>query len=76
MADPIIEILMRVPRETGPFGTGIVHMSYIEPDPNTFRHEYWYNTRENQLYMRMMRGDGFYFWKRVTRTSGPKLSHA
>jgi len=69
--DPLVEILRRVPREAGPGGIGVVGMSSIEPDPATFRHQYYYNTRMNQLFMKIHREDGFAFWKQISLSSVP-----
>jgi len=66
---PLAEVLLRVGRDAGQSGIGMVHISIIEPDPNTFRHQYYYNARQNKLYMRIRRHDGFYFWKQINLTS-------
>ena len=29
-----------------------VYLSFIQPDPNTFREPYYYNTRLNQLFLK------------------------
>jgi len=34
-------------------GAAHIPMSFYEPDPGTFRHEYYYNTRQNRLYKKI-----------------------
>jgi hypothetical protein len=69
MLDPATELFMRLGRDAGQGGVGIVHISAVEPDPNTFRHQYYYNARSNVLFMKICREDGFCFWKRINTPS-------
>jgi hypothetical protein len=39
-----------------------VEMIYYEPDANTFRDQYYYNTRENKIYKKLKAGTK-YVWK-------------
>jgi hypothetical protein len=34
-------------------GAAQIPMSFYEPDPSTFRYEYYYNTRQNRLYKKI-----------------------
>ena len=47
------------------FGGEIVEMTFIEPDPQTFRGDFYYNTRFNQLFKKIKVGDAP-FWKRIS----------
>lgn len=46
------------------FGGRPVVISFYEPDPNTSRSEFYYNSRENQLFKRCQARNRF-FWKPV-----------
>ena len=37
-------------------GAKLVEFSYYEPDANTFRGQYYYNTRENRIYKKIQAG--------------------
>lgn len=45
------------------FNGKMVEVLYLEPDPNTFRDDYYYNARTNQLF------------KKITIGSKPSVSH-
>jgi len=47
------------------YGAEMVPMSRVEPDPNTFRSEYYYNTRQNALYRKLPTDDSKVVWKRI-----------
>jgi len=71
---PLEDILVKRGR-TGPF-LGHTHnfitlfngkpveLSFYQPDPNTFRDDYYYNSRENQLFKKILAGDQF-VWKPI-----------
>ena len=46
------------------FGGKPVLMSFYEPDPNTTRDSFYYNTRENQLFKKFKAIDK-YVWKSI-----------
>jgi hypothetical protein len=72
MNQPIYELMVRRGREVGVFGVGLVPMQNADPDPSTFRHQYYYNTRENVLYKKTRGVNGVPFWKRIsTPASAP-----
>jgi hypothetical protein len=64
--------LMRGPNKPGGnphwflelFGAKEVINMYYEPDPNTFRYPYYYNTRENRMYTKGKSGY-LYYWQPV-----------
>jgi hypothetical protein len=41
-----------------------VSFQFYEPDPKTFRDDYYYNSRDNRLYAKGRSGP-VYFWKSV-----------
>lgn len=43
-----------------------VLMTFVEPDPNTTHAQFYYHTRENQLYKRMLAADSRYIWKLIS----------
>lgn len=47
------------------FGGEIVSFSITEPDPQTFRGAYYYNTRQNRLFKKVTVGQAP-FWKRIS----------
>jgi len=47
------------------YGRRFVPLSFVEPDPNTAHGKYYYNTRTNVLYRKVIAGDR-YVWKRVS----------
>jgi hypothetical protein len=66
MTRPIVELLTRRGRDVGAFGVGSVPLLNRAPDPTTFRHWFYYNTRENVLYKKTP-GANTFFWARITR---------
>ena len=52
-------------------GGTMVPVSNYEPDPQTFRHDYYYNSRTNQLLKKeSISGEAtFYFWKVASEAS-------
>jgi hypothetical protein len=65
MTNMLLELSIARGRDFGEFGIGLVPMSSYEPDSQTSRHKYYYNTRENVLYM-IVATTGVPFWKRVS----------
>lgn len=47
------------------FGAELVPIVAHEPDPNTFRSEYYYNSRINQLFRKLSTLDERIAWKRI-----------
>ena len=49
------------------FGGTVVEAINYEPDPQTYRQEYYYNSRVNQLFKKLkISGDtDFYYWKSI-----------
>ena len=47
------------------FGGLMIEMSYYEPDPNTLRSNYYYNTRMNRLFYKIKTGE-VYTWKQIS----------
>lgn len=47
------------------YGGKPIDTSFYEPDPNTFRANFYYNTRENRIFKRMKAGN-LYVWKDVS----------
>lgn len=47
------------------FGGQLVSFSQYDPDPNTHRERFYYNTRENKLYKKIKAGNQF-VWKNVS----------
>lgn len=41
-------------------------MTFVEPDPETSHVQFYYHTRENQLYKRMQAADQRYIWKLIS----------
>ena len=52
-------------------GGDMVPMSNYEPDPQTFRGDYYYNTRYNKLYKKLTRGVATQqtYWKVISESS-------
>lgn len=48
------------------FGGQPVSFSQYDPDPNTHRESFYYNTRENRLFKKVKASDGQYVWKDVS----------
>jgi hypothetical protein len=48
------------------YGATIVEPTAFEPDPNTHRHEYYYNAVDNILYKRN-KGTTGYYWHKVSQ---------
>ncbi len=50
------------------YGASMVPIMNYEPDAQTFRNEYYYNSRHNRLYKKLMRTgrQTQYFWKPVS----------
>ena len=65
-SEPLVDLMLARGRDVGEFGVGLVPMTYHEPDPQTFRHDFYYNTRENVLYKRTHTDDPNPFWKRAS----------
>ena len=74
MSDPIDEIFAHRGKSTSfsgvshnfitLFGGKPTELIFYEPDPNTYRDNFYYNTRENRLFKKMKAGDLF-VWKDV-----------
>ena len=63
---PIYDLMIARGRPLGKFGVGLVPLFCSDPDPQTFRHQYYYNTRENVLYKKTQAENGVPFWKRIS----------
>lgn len=48
------------------YGGSTIEMYNYQPDPNTFRGEYYYNTRLNRLYKKSNLDNKAYYWKAVS----------
>lgn len=49
------------------FGGEMVECLWYEPDPNTSRSEFYYNTRLNKIFRKKHLGSGVYIWKNITQ---------
>lgn len=47
------------------YGANLVPMQHYEPEAGSFRHDFYYNTRQNVLY-RKLHADGKVVWKRIS----------
>lgn len=47
------------------FGGRPIEISFVEPDPTSFHGDYYYNSRENQLFKKLMTPDHRVVWKAV-----------
>ena len=47
------------------YGAELVPLQFHEPDPTTFRSEYYYNSRQNVLFRKLNTSDGRVVWKRI-----------
>lgn len=49
------------------FGGKLIHVSYVEPNPQTTRCEFYYNARINKLFKRIKINDNpqYYAWKQT-----------
>lgn len=50
------------------YGGSSIQISYYEPDANTFRDKYYYNSRLNRLYKKVGRTN-LYFWKPISEAN-------
>ena len=76
MASPFFDDLNALDRAVGErrnnpqaielYGGKTVEMSHYEPDADTFRDEYYYNSRINRLFKKIYDNRGFYFWKPIS----------